>query len=394
MDFEILWRKIHASLTKSEEEALEDWLNEHEKHRKLFEDAKKYYKHGSDFGKRPADVQEAWRKISDITTGKRRKKTQLRAVFYAAAASIALLLVTNYYWKPFGQHPDQISESIQNIEPGSDKAILIMEDGTSHDLSAGQELELDVEGVNISSHGTSISYSQTGEQKDRSSRRQGRAEIRYNTLKVPRGGEFYLTLADQTKVWLNSETTLRYPVEFTGEERRVELTGEAFFEVAKDAERPFRVVSDEQVVEVLGTSFNISSYPEDSLILTTLVNGTVNVFLGDSPETRQTLLPNHQSYLAKGEDRIMQREVDVMEYVAWKDGEFYFKDQSLENIMKTLSRWYDIDVVFSEPQAKDILFTGHLERYENFERLLNLIEQTNEVSYSEEGRTITIDIIY
>jgi transmembrane sensor len=213
-------------------------------------------------------------------------------------------------------------------------------------------------------------------------------------LKIPRGGEFYLTLSDNTKVWLNSETTLKYPVEFAGEERRVELTGEAFFEVEKDAERPFRVVSDEQVVEVLGTSFNISSYPEDSVILTTLVEGKVNVFLGENPETSQTLLPKHQSFLARGEDRIMQREVDVSEYVAWKDGEFYFRDQSLENIMKTLSRWYDIDVVFNEPQAKDILFTGHLERYENFERILNLIQRTNEVSYSEEGRTITIDIIY
>jgi transmembrane sensor len=173
MDFEILWRKIHASLTKSEEEALESWLNEHEKHRKLFEDAKKYYRHGSDFGKRPADVNEAWEKISVITAEKQRKKPKLRALFYAVAASVALLLVANYYWKPFGQNTDLISESIPKIEPGSDKAILIMEDGTSHDLSAGQELALDVEGINISSHGTSISYSQTGNQKDRSSKKSG-----------------------------------------------------------------------------------------------------------------------------------------------------------------------------------------------------------------------------
>jgi ferric-dicitrate binding protein FerR (iron transport regulator) len=173
----------------------------------------------------------------------------------------------------------------------------------------------------------------------------------------------------------------------------VELTGEAYFEVQRDEKRPFKVVSGTQIVEVLGTSFNICSYPDDPETLTTLVEGKVNVFLEGNPEIRQTLLPNHQSLLLKDEATIEQREVDIREYIAWKEGMFYFTDQSLGDIMKTLSRWYDVDVIFTDARAADILFTGHIKRYENFEKILDLIEQTNEVTFKKERGKIAIDFI-
>jgi ferric-dicitrate binding protein FerR (iron transport regulator) len=294
-----------------------------------------------------------------------------------------LLGLSYYFWHAGEKIP--VSTPViahQVIAPGTDKAILILDDNSSYELSAEQNLSLNTGGSRISSIGNALKYTQDeGAPKPK--------ETRYNTLKIPRGGQFVLFLEDSTKVWLNSETSLRFPVSFTDETREVELIGEAYFEVQKDT-RPFRVISGQQVVEVLGTEFNISSYPESPHIVTTLVEGKVDVHLSEHPAIRQTLTPNHQSTLVKTESQILRREVDPHAFVAWKEGRFCFKEQSLENIMKTLSRWYNVEIVFETEQAKQIRFTGDIKRHEDFKNIVELIEKTQEVKFRIEGRSILI----
>lgn len=384
IDFEIIWKKIHGTLTEEEEEALERWLKANDKHQRYFEKVQRFYAQGSDFDKIPVNTQAAWQKVMGRAGSAQQKKSN-KSFAYAAsiAACIMLLLVTYFVIKPFEPEPPaKVSQSVQTIAPGRNKAILLMDDGTAYNLSSGQNLDVEEGGTQISSQGTSLQYKESKESA---------AEVKYNTLVIPQGGQFSLTLADGTEVWLNAGTTLRYPTSFIGKERKVELTGEAYFEVTKNAEMPFRVLSGEQVVEVLGTSFNIASYQEDASIYTTLVEGKVSVFLEKTPQVRKTLLPEQQSVFVKGTDKINKRVVDVEQYIGWKDGWFYFKDESLESIMQTLSRWYDVEVRFKNEEAKKLQFTGKIKRYEDLKDVLNLLEKTNEVTFKIDRRYITVE---
>ncbi len=214
--------------------------------------------------------------------------------------------------------------------------------------------------------------------------------MKYNTLIIPRGGQFNLTLADGTRVWLNADSRLKYPTSFPGEERVVELTGEAYFEVKKNTQKPFKVLSGNQVVQVLGTSFNISSYQDDPITATTLVEGKVEVYLENTPSEHQMLLPNQQSILVRSDNSLSQKEVDVKAFISWKDGWFYFKDKPLEAIMLDLSRWYDVSVQYEDQEAKKLPFTGEIRRYENLEDVLNLLEKTREVQFEMERRKVII----
>lgn len=385
IDFEIIWRKLHGSLTQEEKEVLEQWLRSSDAHRHYFERAQRFYRQGSGFRKAPVNTQAAFRKMMGSLERVPQPFKRSRFIPYAAsiAASILLLLVAYFVFRPLeSEAPPPVSQSIQTITPGTDKAILLMDDGTTYDLSSGQNLTVEEGGTQISSQGTSLQYQASNERT---------TEVKYNTLVIPRGGQFSLTLTDGTRVWLNSGTTLKYPTRFVSDERKVELTGEAYFEVEKNTEMPFRVLSGAQVVEVLGTSFNISSYQENPSVYTTLVEGKVRVFLEETPQVSETLLPEQQSIFIKGTDTIDQRTVDVEQYTAWKDGWFYFRDEPLEAIMQTLARWYDVEVHFANDPAKRLQFTGKIKRYEELKDVLNLLEKTNEVTFSVERRSITVE---
>jgi ferric-dicitrate binding protein FerR (iron transport regulator) len=379
IDFEIIWKKLHNTITKPEDEQLQDWLNSSKQHRNYFNDVSRFYSEGSFLDKKPVNTQEAWGTITE-RLHKKRKSNKLFLYVSSAAASILIVLSLLFLLSQEEQY-NKITESIELIEPGSDKALLVLDDGSTFDLSANSDLSIKEGGTKINSHGTGIQYIKENKFI---------AKVKHNTLKIPRGGEFFIILSDSTKVWLNSETVLRYPVQFSGKERKVELIGEAFFEVKKNTKKPFIVVSANHTVKVLGTSFNISSYREDSIIFTTLVNGKVDVFLNDNPETKQTLLPNHQSYFSKYEGVVTQQEVDTYQYIAWKEGRFVFEKKPLSQMMNTLSKWYNTDIVFENEKAKDIKFTGEIKRYESFEKVLALLEKTNEIKIEIDGRLVTI----
>lgn len=381
IDFEIIWRKIHDQTTEEEEILLKSWLSRHSSHRKYYEDAIRYYSNGTQFANSPAELKKALKTIH--------RKTGIHSPYLnyqiiaitSIAASILILIYFQFLRTGNNPEPPKIEQLAQSIVPGSNKAVLVLADGTEHDLSSGNNSVINEEGSEIKNSGNKLEYT---------SKSTPAAETKYNTLKIPRGGEYFLVLADGTKVWLNSETTLRFPVQFASDVRRVELTGEAYFEVSRNENIPFIVSSGDQQVKVLGTQFNISSYPDNQSILTTLVEGSVEVSLEGNPAEKTMLEPSEQSYFSRNESQILKRNVDVAQYVAWKDGRFVFQDQMLGDIMKTLSKWYDVQVVFANENDKNLRFTGNLERYTDFNNILRKIERTNEVKFEITDKLITI----
>ncbi len=380
LDFEIIWKKIHNQINEDEEILLDNWLKQKASHRKYFENAVRYYSDGSQHSNSSAELKKALRNIyQKAGIHSPYRNTQIIAIT-SIAASILFFAYFQFFQTENAQNPKK-EQIAQSIVPGSTKAILVLSDGTEHDLTTGKNSIIATDGTEIKNTGTALEYSATGNKS---------TETRYNTLKIPRGGEYFLVLSDSTKVWLNSETTLKFPVQFANDIRSVELTGEAYFEVTKNKNLPFVVNSGNQSVKVLGTHFNVSSYEDSQNTYTTLLEGKVEVSLVSNPEAKVILKPNEQSTLSQADNKIQKQTVDASQYVAWKDGRFVFQNQTLQEIMKTLSKWYNVNVVFDRDELKKVKFTGNLERYANFSDILEKIERTNEVKFEIEKNLITI----
>ena len=208
-------------------------------------------------------------------------------------------------------------------------------------------------------------------------------QVKYNTLEIPRGGEYALQLADGTRVWLNAGTSLRYPVAFSGQERRVELRGEGYFEVAKDSASPFVVSVNGVDVRVLGTSFNVSAYSDE--VVTTLVDGKV---LMRSQADSVVLVPDRQG-VWDGK-RMTVKRVDARNYALWREGVFFFEDMPLEDILDALARWYDVHVFYQNAELKMMLFSVEIKRYEHIDTILRRIVETNRVRFNVNNRTVNV----
>ena len=381
IDFEIIWKKIHNQTTDEEEILLNQWLELHPSHRKYFKDAIRYYANGTQFSNSPAEIENALKNIyrkSSIRSPRR----NTRIVAIASIAASILFLIYFQFLNQDKSDVIKLVEQAETIVPGTNKAVLILADGSEHDLTSGNNSIIATDGAEIRNTGNKLEYLSNSSKA---------VELKYNILKIPRGGEYFLVLSDSTKVWLNSETTLRFPVHFAEGIRNVELTGEAYFEVSKNVNAPFIVSTINQKVKVLGTQFNISSYPNDKFTYTTLVEGKVEVLAGSNQEQKIILVPSEQSVLGNGNNQIMKRIVDVKQYVAWKDGRFVFQNQMLEDITNTLSKWYNVQFIFSREDLKNVRFTGNLQRYTDFSNILEKIERTNEVKFKIENNTITIE---
>lgn len=209
----------------------------------------------------------------------------------------------------------------------------------------------------------------------------------FNTIETPRGGQYQIKLPDGTRVWLNASSSLRYPAVFARDNREVELKGEGYFEVSKDKRRPFKVKSGIQEVKVLGTHFNVSAYSDEAMIRTTLLEGVVQVGLlkGGAAEKNVLLKPGQQSLMSLKELKVSN--ADTEESVAWKNGYFKFNDESIESILKKISRWYDVDVSY-EGKMTDKIFNGKVSRYGNVSDVLQILQLTGAIKFKIEGRRI------
>lgn len=212
-------------------------------------------------------------------------------------------------------------------------------------------------------------------------------------LNTPKGGQYQIDLSDGSRVWLNASSSLKFPKEFKGAERLVELTGEAYFEILHDTARPFKVMTnlsseEGQVIEVLGTKFNVNAYKEDRAIKTTLLEGSVKVKIAES-NASQILKPKQQSIVRPESNSIATKEVNIENVMAWKRGDFIFDDEDLESIMHKVSRWYDVEVNY-ETKPQGLYFNGVISRSRDLSAVLQALEETGKVEFRIDGRKITV----
>ena len=271
--------------------------------------------------------------------------------------------------------------SLHDVEPGTLEAVLVTSDGTLRELqTAGNHIN-EKDGSKIMVDSARLNYQDNRPESVR--------ELIYNKLLVGRGHEYMLILNDGTRVWMNSKSELSYPVAFGENVRRVRLSGEAYFEVTKDSVRPFIVEVDRGFeVKVLGTHFNIKAYDTDDSYETTLVEGKVQVSQGH--KTKITLEPSEQMVIGK-DGRHEVRVVNTSYYTAWHEGWFYFNDESLEQVLIMIGRWYDVDFVFVKENLKEITVTGKLKRFENLSVILKMLERTTGTELMLKNRIVKVD---
>lgn len=320
--------------------------------------------------------QKAYREFKE----RRGHSGRIRIVrWVAVVAAMWVLALGVTLWMTFGKKenvaPLPVASKI--IPAGEKKATLTLADGTEVHVEEITARVLQEKGMNIEYRNGEIVYHKSEEET---------TEVVYNKLEVPRGGECMIKLDDGTKVWVNAETKLKYPVVFVGDRREVVLEGEAFFDVAKN-EKPFIVKTSFGDVRVLGTAFGISAYASEPESYTTLVRGKVSVEReGIKPVV---ILPGEQVVTFK-DGKMIKQEVDVEEFVGWKDGIYVFKEKSLGEIMKTLERWYNISVDFQEKSLVDLPFTGNLKRYDDINVFFDALTRTGDMKYRVEGNQVIL----
>lgn len=291
-----------------------------------------------------------------------RRKAKSNYIFkYAIAATLALILTTTYLFRDnlFNTTAkDAFSQRKLYKEQTKNKAVLTLENGSQVALENGNSIQTQ----NATSNGKVLVYQNKAKQ----------VELVYNQLTIPRGGQYVVELSDGTKVWLNSESQLKYPVNFIkGQSREVELAyGEAYFDVSPSSKHKgakFKVFNQFQEIDVLGTEFNIKAYKEESNVYTTLVEGKISVSIDNR---NLGLKPNQQLDLDINNNTSVIKTVDVYNEVSWKDGVFSFENKTLEEVMKVFSRWYDIEIVFKNNSIKNEEFVGILRKNKRLETIL------------------------
>ena len=311
------------------------------------------------------------------------RKSRRMTLRWSIAASI-ILLVGLFVGRTINGvrdiHEEQeLAKSV--MQPGTSKAILMMADGKEVVLEQGQNLNILLnERVRVATSSQGIVYEEYGK---------GMVTEEYNKLTTPVGGEYSLVLSDGTKVFLNADSELKYPVEFSDGKRIVDLKGEAYFEVHKDSLRPFIVRMNGAEVTVLGTSFNVNTYGDDGQIYTTLVNGSVRVSSVKNGQA-EVLKPGMQSVMNVQSGLLTVRKVDVEPYVAWREGRFVFRAMTLDLIMRQLQRWYDFEVFYQNSELKDYEFRGVIKRDMDLDKVLSVIKATTNVDFEVKGKVITI----
>ena len=299
-----------------------------------------------------------------------------------AAAAIALFFVSfGLYFFKTGSETDSLNSLTESSAPGGNKAVLILANGKRIDLQDAKSGKLATEGDVL------IKKAKDGQliyDLSRSSASAGE-EVTYNAIETPRSGTYQVILPDGSAVWLNAASRIKFPSSFNGRERRIELQGEAYFEVAKDVSKPFRVVSKNQVIEVLGTHFNINSYSDEPFAKTTLLEGSVKVSSGGNTKI---ITPGEQAQVL-GNGRINIVAVDTEQVIAWKNGLFIFKREDLKMAMRQIARWYNVEIEYGT-DAPEVTLTGKIYRNVDLREALKSIGYLG-VRYSVKGRIVKIE---
>lgn len=337
----------------------------------------------------PEDIKSrVWQSVISKTENGRVVRMEPRKL-WMVAASILILLVAglSYFYLSKIQNKEMRSNIAKNtvlkndIAPGGNKAVLILANGSSIVLDSVQNGTLTQQGsVKV----VKLDNGKLIYEKDENT---NDVAVQYNTISTPRGGQYQLVLVDGSKVWLNATSSIRFPTSFAGKERDVEITGEAYFEVAHNAEMPFHVKVNGMDVAVLGTHFNINAYDDEEVMKTTLLEGSIKVSQGNKSAL---IAPGEQAQIAEKTDKIeIKRNVDLDEIVAWKNGKFLFQNADIYSIMRQLERWYNITVSY-EGNITNEEFVGVISRNVNISQILSMLERTGAVKFEIEGKKIIV----
>jgi transmembrane sensor len=372
---------IRKTLTEAEHDELDAWVEESDHNMLLFEELT---------DEKNIEANLAW--MESIQTEKALEKTSKQIKFNApskrkktnswlfiAAASVVIAVAAMYLIQPkkTAKVSDPMQVAVNDALPGSNKATLTLSNGTV---------------INLEEKGTGIIENETGTKIEKKEdgllmyeKLTEAKQPAYNTISIPRGGQYALTLSDGTKVWLNALSSLRFPEQFSDNLRVVELTGEAFFQVSKDREHPFIVkMNDNEQVKVLGTQFNVSSYKDDETKKITLIEGSVDV---KTQTSNVKITPGQQVKISNG-NLSLEKNADVESATGWKDGKFLFRDDDIYNIMRQAERWYDVNVIYRTTSSEHFNFS--ISRNEPLSKILHLMELTGKIHFKIENKTVYV----
>jgi len=379
-------RYLQGNITAPETEELETWLNSSEQNRQLFEDLRSAEAVEAQLQQfKNTDSEEGWQRLqhkinrrNNSQQAKKNWQIWWRSVAALLVLSIIAWQVLNYVVKKTEDKVILTSQYGDDVLPGTKRAELILSNGTTVALD----------------NNTDSSFTENGSAVQRKangaiiySNRLVSNEAAWNTIRIPNGGEYMVVLEDGTKVWLNAASSLRYPVRFSGNERRVELMGgEAYFEIAKNKEKPFIVVAATMEIQAVGTAFNVNSYANaDGFTTTTLTNGLVKInALGKTTP----LLPGEQ--MSANHLVVQVAKADTGLTTAWKNGLFMFKNTDLQAVMEQLARWYDLELVYAPGFKKRKFFTGEIKRQVQLSKILQMMEMTGIARFTVSGNKVTI----
>ncbi|SHF67436.1 FecR family protein [Pedobacter caeni] len=365
---ELLSKYRQRNCTEEELAQLESWYLD-------------YQDEASDLG--PEELLEARAKVwAKLPVHQNRPQVVRLWPRIAAVASIVLCLAIGWWFfnNKSVVNPASGKGEVAKILPGGNKAMLTLADGSEISLN-------DVaNGTLASQPGMTITKNKDGQLEYHIAPGAGSGKESFNTISTPAGGQYQVILPDGTRVWLNAGSSLKYPTTFAGQERKVSLEGEGYFEVAHDQNKPFKVESNDQTVEVLGTHFNISAYDDDKEVKTTLLKGKVRVKT-EKTGSSEILKPGEQAVLVNHSLKVA--EVMTEDVVAWKNNSFVFNNEKLGSIMRKIARWYDVEVI-CPPDLAEMVFAGSGSRNRSIQQTLRIMELTESVHFKIEGRRITV----
>ena len=365
-------KEVFENLTSDEQNELEDWLKTDPSNQAWYEQMKTlgFVKRDYPFYMDISDPGEAWKRLERDMD---RKKRMRHWVWIGSGVAIFLII----FGMIFLMKKEETETNMpfqSSFRPSGLISLLVDRGQDSIQLDVNENIVLKESGLRAENN--TLIYDTLSQKTE---------HVEYHTLSVGRGGEYRLTLSDGTVVWLNSESALRYPIHFTGNQREVELWGEAFFEVSHDERKPFKVKSGDFEVEVLGTSFDIMNYTDEQCAQVTLASGKLRVNKG---EHHAIIHPNQQVQLR--DDRFDVRDVDARYHTSWIDNKFMFDDEALEVIVRKLARWYNMEFEFCDTTLMRTRFSGQLLKYKDITKAFELLELTTDVDFSINQKKILI----
>lgn len=375
--FEHIVDYCSGNISEADSRTLQSWINTAPENRETFEKYLRLVKmHRMVKGAEEIRDAEAWKRLSATMAAKKIRRIRQRVV--AVAAVVLLFLGIGLGFLESREETVPLGSNI-HILPGTTKATLVLANGTQLDLTRNDLREVQEQGALIKNDTTVGLQYELNHQK--------MEEPVWHTVKVPVSGEYHFTLSDGTRVWLNSESEITFPVSFVGGSREVVVKGEAYFEVKSDKVHPFIVHAKEVDIEVVGTKFNVAAYEDSHRVVTTLAEGRVNVEMSGQVVG---LSPDEQVSVDLKSGKMAKNSVSASTNISWIQGIFEYENMTLEEITAQLSRWYDVDFIFSDAEFKTRRFTGVVKKYDELNNVLKIIEKTTNVCFMINERDIAV----